>query len=483
MGTGARVTYAMGPDGAARRTPRAAVVALTGVVVFTIGVGLGWLAADARDDGGSGLPGTPSMVRPGSEPAAFGEAMDRAWRTPDLDADENTIYTAWARGDVLTRVDAGGVRGLDTATGEQLWDAPLPVEGEDLCSAPEPAADATVAVLLYDTEDVGCARLVAVDMTSGEVLWTALAPSPDADDWEDTADILVTGEVVVLSWSSDGEGDSDSAVAHRYALRDGEQLPELTPPAAGACWGERVYRSGVERLLLWSRCDGGEGDDDAMWEVAAYAPGGDPEDEPAWTTRVNTGPWEVYRVLADEPLVLFGDDGVAAYAGGSGSEESKDVEPLWRVREEGDVSWAAISRTTGDRYLMVELSRRDETFLLGYDLGTGERRWDRQVFDQSVVGAEGDHALIVDQPPGERYGPERPELAPPEGQLRVSWVAFDNGDLVTEGTIPEDLGDPELAADDISPVPAWDADRVYVSVSSYTDTSEVARTVAFERNL
>jgi hypothetical protein len=466
-------------------------MALAGVLVFTIGVGLGWLAA-GTGDGGSSPPGTPSMVRPGAEPAAFGEAMERAWRTPDLGGDEGWIHAMWLRGEVLARVDSEGIRGLDPATGEQVWEALLPVESEDLCAFPEPHENATVAVLLYDSDDSGCARLVAVDLTDGKVLWTALVPVPDGDEWQNTAEFLVTEDTVALMWSDgDDDGGGSAAAAERYTLLDGERLPQLTPSAAGACWGEQGYRAGVARLLLWSRCDGDDEDDDGVWEVAAYAPGGDAEDGPEWTTRVTTGPRDVERVLSDEPLVLYNDGGVVAYAGeraGSGPDGAGDVEPLWRVREEGDIEWADISRTTGDRYLMVRLSRRDETFLLGYDLDTGERRWDRQVFNQWVAGVEGDHVLLVDQLPSYRYGVDRPEAEPPKGRLRVRWVAFSDGALATEGTIPEDLGDPGsgLAGGDVdvSSLPAWDASRLYVSVTGYADgNSDVARTMAFERNL
>ncbi|MDA2810471.1 PQQ-binding-like beta-propeller repeat protein [Nocardiopsis sp. RSe5-2] len=246
--------------------------------VWRLGIAAGVVTLAA---GGVVLVGAQPETAPSIEVTGEEEALTVAWEAP-ADDDPNPAYSRfdgwaalWPRAGAVVHADQRGVAAYTPDEGELLWE--FTPEGRGLCAAAETPAgeEGDIGVVLVEEDDVdneygiygnACRTVVALDLESGEEVWTAQVGSPwagigeeagrmpdatGAGVWADGPRVVVQRAEILVGLDADKEGremwrEEDPLFSgDRCSMTEQYLLPRGTGELAvqGAC--DERWRVGV----------------------------------------------------------------------------------------------------------------------------------------------------------------------------------------------------------------------------------------------
>lgn len=288
------------PPPAEKGSRRTLVIALVVVAVLVLGGGGFWLFT--RDSGGADASG-------GKEYDAAVEKLGAAevsWRVGQGPAPGAIgVEDFWTTDELLVRRLPDRVVGYDLKSGDEAWTYDINGQPKDHCRSSMTPSDNKVALLIATNDDTSdnCGRLVVLDLTSGEEVWTAEFGEENPDPNDKTARRADPDNVPASN------GDVPAIFAGKvlfggkkpraFDLTNGQ--PTTVPESYSACAPDDLAVMG-EALLAEMVCDAGDGKTlrrlksfdanlAAQWE---------------WTTPVDEKgePIPVMGVLSVEPLII-----------------------------------------------------------------------------------------------------------------------------------------------------------------------------------
>ncbi|WP_049578681.1 PQQ-binding-like beta-propeller repeat protein [Streptomyces sp. SBT349] len=413
---------------------RVGLVALP-VAVLLLALVTVYVVVFSREDGTADAEDPVSATTtPSPAPAELAEA----WRAPAVragtGAHDRQATRLWAHDGTVTLVSTAGVTGYGTVDGAVRWQADPPMGAIRPCAAAERTNSAGVGAVLYRAEgaasaDADCSVLGLIDTASGALLWSERFERPVS-----AADATVTVGEEAVTVSLDAIGSVTGF--HRFALEDGEELPFPAPPdetLVRPCEGERLpltARHVGSRVAVLTGCDGRR-------ELSVYhADTGVLE----WTHAANDPEFGFTGILAGDPVLLEQGQDLVAYA--ETGEEAWRL-PLSEVRAE-------TSAVAGE----VLFARTGETSFAGYDLATGERRWETELPGDTLLFGVGDDGQPLLGHSGEGEGLRMVRLNPADGEETPAGllpldpartadrqrVTLDEHQLYTLTSVPTDEG-------------------------------------------
>lgn len=233
-----------GGPGSGNRTGIVVAVVSAVVALCVLAVGAVWILSD---DGGGSDPvagGGTSQGGTGGGGEASGPQAERlfALQGPSV-SDVTSVSGAWATKTVFAKSTAGGVVGVDLASGKQKWK--LPLDG-DICAASRQMTDDHVtAVVSEDDPNAGaCSQLVLFDVDTGEKVWQKTMPGGE-DAGSTSMNVTIGGGTVAVAWIG-------GAVGYRVS---GDGVWQADPDKK--CHDEGY--AGGEQLVAVLECDGHSG--------------------------------------------------------------------------------------------------------------------------------------------------------------------------------------------------------------------------------
>jgi len=343
---------------------------------------------------------------------------------------ESTLNTegVWLDGTTMVRVRDDQVTGYDQAGGAVRWTYPVP--GRNVICALSGTVSGHIGLLGYAADGDSCAHFVALDLTSGRVLWSKQVSG-------EAMPISATPGLLAVSGSTAALLDSDGLVG--LDLRTGAARWISVPP------DDCVLNSidGGPVLAEQMTCDQG-----FRVAVVNQATG-----NPAWSTLVpdDSARSDSLNFLATDPVTVHlkqpgtrGSDEVLSFdatgKAGATIPVSGVTGPGGLVAlDTGDyafgalpVQWAFVLRGV---LVGVAESKSGGVFdVLAYRLSDGARLWAAQLPDSvDTIAPAGDRVLVL--------GNEAPTPL-----LRS--VSLATGALTDIGLVPDDLlaGDSQLIA-------------------------------------
>jgi outer membrane protein assembly factor BamB len=321
-----------------------------------------------------------------------GATLSQTWSAGFDNPDTLTTQGVWTTSDTVIRLRTDQISAYAAATGAVRWTYPVPGQNE-ICTASRGTADG-VAVFGYGIEEQPCAHLVALDRTTGRPLWTMKADLQDSFQSDDPDLVAAAGTVVAVR--------SDAGVT-AFNARTGAR--EWQAPSAPDCVDGFVGADPADIVAI-ATCD-------QSYVVADLDPG---TGLPRWQTPVEE-PATNYELalLSTNPVVV--DDRLP---GDRGTDHLR----AFTTRGRQDVTIDASDVATGDGAASLDTdghtgagfgaqplywtlvfgntlvaTTRDaqgQAHLLGYDLGTGRRRWDTPTGDEvSALGRSGNSVLVL----------------------------------------------------------------------------------------
>jgi hypothetical protein len=393
--------------------------ALAAVAALLLTAGCGGTAP--RDDTDGSADGSlDGATDPDASAAPVVEgALEPEWVVP---VEELNTWVRWRTPEALVIGDWFDLRAVSPDTGEELWRLRDPEGAIRVCTISAEAGPNGIAGIVFEATDgtrpSGCSLVAAVDLATGELLWTADHSATVAYPSE-TADVSVGERVLTVSLAC-GE-------TYRHDAARGTELSHPVTPD-DAC-KHRAAHSG--RHLVVQDMPDGVANELRLHDVETEAL--------LWSAPLERGT-RLLGVVTDDPLILDIElDGVRAYR-----VYDEDGRPVRTVGE-------PISGTNGIGMGPAPMPGQPEqvfgdgVMLAGYegkmtvgayDLATGELLHTRPMVNGRALGIrdgmELSVALVVD-PAVSRF-----KIA----ELR-SWD-------IREGTEPEVLGR-------VAPLPASDA--------------------------
>ncbi|MEO3755017.1 PQQ-binding-like beta-propeller repeat protein [Streptomyces sp. B6B3] len=341
----------------------------------------------------------------------------------------------------------GGVWGYDGESGEELWRLEHP-EGGDLapCAASEGVNGAGVGALLYQTEDgpgdlPNCTVLAAVDTRRGEVTWS--------EDLTRTDDVAVGYNIEVPVTVGERAITVDLGGAHdleRFAVADGEELPEPQLPDGDCDWAWATWDIAVEHLVARARCRGESGSQLAVFDAETG--------EQLWKRSAADSTLVDSLFVTDDPLTLSSSTRLTVYDDNGEVRSEIPLDAIDADVEIGSDEWRTAFETVAYHVtdsLVITRSSNDtptEDILRGFDAATGEELWERDLPEErALVGA-------VDEVPLVFYE------AAENGAIyhHVARLNPEDGALVEEGLLPRDAEPSFMNTDQLT----WDERTMYV---------------------
>ena len=99
-----------------------------------------------------------------------------AWSAPYDSSSDLTTVGAWANGNSLIRVRVDEAVSYAAATGQPQWT--LPVPGTDVACSVSGTSSTGVALIGYGQDSSTCDHVLAVDLATGQQLWSAQVQNP-----------------------------------------------------------------------------------------------------------------------------------------------------------------------------------------------------------------------------------------------------------------------------------------------------------------
>ena len=348
-----------------------------------------------------------------------GTTLSTVWRASyDQDSTLNT-EGSWLDGSTLVRIRADQVTGYDSSGGATRWTYGVP--GRNVVCALSRTVSEHVGLLGYATDGDACARFVALDLTSGRVLWTTQLPdtglpSDATPDW-----ITVSGSTAALL-------DADGLVG--LDLRTGAQRWTSVPP--GDCPFNSV--AGGPVLAAGMTCGGG-------FRVAMIDPA---TGNPMWSTFVADGSAnsDTLSFVSTDPVTVHieqpgtrGSDEVVSFdasgragtripvSGVSGPGGLVSLDTGNYAFDALPVRWAFVTRGV---LVGVGESKAGGVYdVLGYRLSDGKRLWAVQLPESvDTIAPDGDKVLV---------------LLNEEPTPSLQSVSVATGALTEVGLVPDDL--------------------------------------------
>jgi outer membrane protein assembly factor BamB len=331
-----------------------------------------------------------------------GGDIEQLWATPKAEggrgATNYVVNEIWVTDSAIVNAQSAGVSAHDPATGEELWRVEPPDGAEELCNASTGVNADGIGALLFSVpgeqgalrDYPSCRVVAAVDTHTGEVLWSHELPG---DSFAQQQPLTVGARVIAVSLGMQQQGDS----FFRFAIAGGEELPTLETPGGERC---RPYR-----WVQSARYTVGASDcrtpvfDTESGELLRYLAPADQEHFP-----IGVLPGERLALWGRQELVSYRDDG----------QSEIPVPP-------DNVSgfWDAV---VADGVLIKRTNDDGSTQYSGWDLETGERLWDEDLFGfPEPPGADGRVALQYGV-----YGDDE----------HLAWLNPRDGSLVDGGTFP-----------------------------------------------
>ena len=207
-----------------------------------------------------------------------------AWAAPHDGSSQLTTVGAWTSGDSLIRVRADEAVSYDAATGRQRWALQLP--GIDVaCGVSGTSSSSAIGLIAYGQNSTTCDHVLAVDLASGQRLWSDPVRSPFSGN-NPTGVLAVAADTAIAA--------TGGAIAGMSA-QSGAQKWTLAPPA-NCSFEELAAAAGG--LVALAACASG-------YDVVSVNP---LTGKAAWRYRV-TEPSDSYQfqILSASPVVVNDD--------------------------------------------------------------------------------------------------------------------------------------------------------------------------------
>ena len=324
-----------------------------------------------------------------------GATLSQTWSAGFDNPNTLTTQGVWTTGNTVVRLRTDQVSAFDAATGAVRWTYAVPGQNE-VCTASRGTAGG-VAVFGYGPESQPCANLVALDLNTGKPLWTMTPDVQDSDDSDSPiADLVAAaGNVVAVR--------SDAGVT-AFNARTGAR--EWQTPSAPRC-SDQFVGADPANIVAISACEQG-------YVVADLDPA---TGQPRWQTPIGESATNYeLALLSTNPVVV--DDSLP---GDRGTDHLR----VFTAQGRQDVTIDASNVTTGDGAVSLDTGGhtgsgfrsqplyrtlvfgntlvvasqgiQGHVHLLGYDLGTGQRRWDTATGDEvSALGRSGNSVLVLE---------------------------------------------------------------------------------------
>lgn len=247
-------------------------------------------------DGGSGGQGSG-----GAEKVPGNTSAKVLFQVPQPEVPKDAVYSvpgSWLYKKVFAKAGLNEIIGYDTDSGKQTWKMPL--DGQTCGSAPEVTDDGITAVIYEEAKVKGahdvqpCSKISAIDLNTGQKLWTKQVDN--GDDKARFEEASISGNTVALG------GDTDGGAA--FDLKSGKLL--WSPQAADTCKDDG-YRGG-EQLVAVRQC----GDyDNPKLEVQLLDPS---NGNPKWSYKLPAG-IDNAKVISTKPVVFGVDSGEITASG------------------------------------------------------------------------------------------------------------------------------------------------------------------------
>lgn len=321
-----------------------------------------------------------------------GATLSQTWSAGFDNPNTLTTQGVWTTGNTVVRLRTDQVSGYDAATGAVRWTYPVPGQDE-VCTASRGAAGG-VAVFGYGAEEQPCAHLVALDLSTGKALWTMTPDVQDSSDSDSPDLVAAAGNMVAVR--------SDAGVT---AVNARTGAKEWQTPSAPDCSDEFVDADPANIVAI-STCE-------QSYVVADLDPN---TGQPRWQTPVEESATNYeLALLSTNPAVVDdrlpgdrGTDHLRAFTAQGKQNVTIDASNV--TLADGAVSldtdghngagfraqplyWTLVF---GNTLVATTHDAQGHAHLLGYDLGTGQRRWDTSTGDEvSALGRSGNSVLAL----------------------------------------------------------------------------------------
>ncbi|WP_436738427.1 outer membrane protein assembly factor BamB family protein [Streptomyces sp. BBFR102] len=413
------------PGGGRRFGPQAMIITAA-VVAIALIVGGGLWYKSSQDGGttagGSGQGGTgEGKGGSGEAPGASGGGEEKIPADPGSkvlfqlpapkigDEGSYPVKGSWLTGKVFAKPGLSEINGYDLDSGKAAWTTPL--SGQHCASSPE-IGDGDIAAVVYqnakqtaDNKAPGCDKISAIDLGTGEILWTESVEVTSRPARYD--EVSISGSTVAVGGGTDGGAAFD--------LKTGKEL--WKPQNGDAC--EDVGYRGGEALVAVRKC--GSLDNPKMEVQLLDASDGTPK----WSYKLPAG-LDNAKVISVDPVV-FGTDSQEITASGvtdvfalddKGGLQSRFPLEEGRYQHDCGVNKVHDCRQifAGNGKLYVPTAEHDaqgEEFgqtneILSFDLTTGKQTGDR--FDAGgkykiyPLRMDGENLLAYKAPPYDKGG-------------------------------------------------------------------------------
>ena len=310
-----------------------------------------------------------------------GPALSEIW-SAGSGFDVPSAQGEWTTPDAVIRLNRGQIIAQDAATGAVRWKYQIP-EWNVVCTASRATAG-DVAMFGYGPSQGGpCVHWVALDLSTGRTLWTMTPAIQDQNSVRGPVSGFVTATRDVVAVVS------DAGVA-AFNARTGAKVWQ-TPSVPGCV--DPLLDSGPDNVVAVFECRQSyvvaDLDPDTgrqRWQTAVAWPACD-----CGLTLLSADPVVVGERGANQKLRVFtaqGKQNVTIAANQVRIDKHSDggnpIQPE---------SWTQVFGNT----LVATTDEDEHVDLIGYDLTTGQRRWETPVSGHvSAVGRGGDAVLVLD---------------------------------------------------------------------------------------
>jgi len=328
------------------------------------------------------------------------------WTAPYDAAGSPATEGVWTAGGSVIRVRADQVVSYQAATGRQQWTLAVP-GGDVACAVSADTSSATVGLIGYGTAGGACDRVLAVDLGTGQQLWSKKVPASWKGD-QGTGFVAVGGDTAVAVTADAVAGYDSRTGATRWTA--------LTPPGCS----DQTVGGAQKSVVVLAACG-------RSFDVIDLDPA---TGKQLWRTPVpGQAPGYHFAILSADPVVV--DDvpagqpeQVLAFGATGHLRSSIPAGDLDTSYYQGFGPDLVVS---GGLLVGVTHPTGGHAGLVAYRLPDGGRQW-LVSMPNEVIGLQQDGAqlLVIDQ--------SRPSLA-------LESISLSTGSLHTIGFIPADIVD------------------------------------------
>jgi len=329
------------------------------------------------------------------------------WTAPYDAAGSPVTEGVWTAGSSLIRVRADQVVSYQAASGRQQWTLAVP-GGDVACAVSVGSSSATVGLIGYGTAGGACDQVLAVDLGTGQQLWSKRVPASWKGD-QGTGFAAVGGDTAVAVTAGAVLGYDQRTGAPRWTA--------LTPPGCS----DQTLAGAQQSVVVLAACG-------KSFDVIALAPA---TGKQLWRTPVpGQAPGYHFAILSADPAVVTDvapgqPEQVLAFGATGHLTAMIPVGGLDTSYYQGFGPPIAVSGG-----LLVGLTRSSggHSDVVAYRLSDGGRQWLVPMPDNVLsLRQDGGQLLVIDQ--------SRPSLA-------LDAISLPKGSLHVVGYIPASIVDP-----------------------------------------